>query len=396
MLLDNEKIVIIGGGPGGLMLARLLQIKGADVKVYERDYSREARVQGAIVDLHFGSGLKAIEEAGLLDTFKSQYMQGADRYRILDKHANIRYDEHNEGSDISFGDEHFRPEIDRGALRNILLDALKPGTVIWDSQFISMGLVDHEWKLEFKNGTTVIADIVIGSDGARSKIRPYVTDIQPQYSGVTIVQGEVDDPEKDCPAINELVGKANMSAFGDGKTISIQPRGDGGITFYASAKQPENWVKTSGIDFNDPKEVNAFLARFFEGWDPGFFTLFEACTNFTPRPLNCIPLDQTWEAKPNITLIGDAAHIMPPSGEGVNLAMLDAVELCECITSNDFNDIQTAIAAYEKNMRTRAAKEAEDALNMREWMHAEGALENMVNLISPQVKEKLCKNNRNR
>jgi len=384
MLLTNKKIAIIGGGPGGLMLARLLQMKGADVKVYERDYSREARVQGAIVDLHFGSGLKAIEEAGLLDTFKTQYMRGADRYRLLDQHATIRYDEHNEGAEISFGDGHFRPEIDRGALRNILLNALKPGTVSWDCQFMSMGLVNHEWKLECKNGVRASADIVIGADGARSKIRPYVTDIQPQYCGVTIVQGEVDNPEKECPAINELVGMANMSAFGDDKIISIQPRGDGGITFYVSAKQPKNWVKTSGIDFTDPKGVNAFLARLFEGWDPLFFTLFKACTNFTPRPLHCIPLDQTWEAKPNITLIGDAAHIMPPSGEGVNLAMLDAVELCECLTSNDFTDTQTAIAAYEKSMRTRAAKEAEDALEMREWMHAEGALENMIELISPR------------
>jgi 2-polyprenyl-6-methoxyphenol hydroxylase-like FAD-dependent oxidoreductase len=380
----NKKIAIIGGGPGGLTLARLLQIKGADVKVYERDYSRAARVQGAIVDLHFGSGLKAIEDAGLMDAFKTQYMPGADRYRILDKHATIRYDEHSETGDLSFGDEHFRPEIDRGALRNILLNALKPGTVIWDSQFVSMELVNNEWKLEFKNGTTATADLVIGADGARSSIRPYVTDIKPQYAGVTIVQGEIEDPEKDCPAIYELAAKANMGAFDDNKIISVQPRDDGGITFYVSAKQPENWVNTSGIDFASPKEVNAFLARFFEGWDPLFFTLFNACTNFTPRPLNCIPLDQTWEAKPNITLIGDAAHIMPPSGEGVNQAMLDAVELCECITGNDFNDLQTAIAAYEKNMRARAAKEAEDALQIKEWMHAEDALEKMIDLISPR------------
>jgi 2-polyprenyl-6-methoxyphenol hydroxylase-like FAD-dependent oxidoreductase len=384
MLLENKKIAIIGGGPGGLTLARLLQMKGANVKVYERDYSSEARVQGAIVDLHFGSGLRAIEEAGLLDTFKTHYMPGADRYRILDKHATIRYDEHNESSEISFGDEHFRPEIDRGALRKILLNALEPGTVIWDCQFMSMELVDHEWKLECKNGTTAHADIVIGSDGARSTIRPYVTDIVPRYCGVTIVVGEVDSPETECPAIYELVGMANMSAFGDDKIISIQPRGDGGLTFYVSAKQPESWVKTSGINFTDPAAVNAAFARLFEGWDPLFFTLFKACTHFTPRPLHCIPLDQTWEAKPNITLIGDAAHIMPPSGEGVNLAMLDAVELCECLTSHDFDDLQTAIAAYEKSMRARAAKEAGDALEMREWMHTEGAMEKMIELIRPK------------
>lgn len=67
ILLENKKIAIIGGGPGGLTLARLLQLKGATVKVYERDFSQKARVQGAIVDLHYESGLKVIKAARLTE-----------------------------------------------------------------------------------------------------------------------------------------------------------------------------------------------------------------------------------------------------------------------------------------------------------------------------------------
>lgn len=353
-LLQNKEIAIVGGGPGGLTLARLLQLKGANVKVYERDFGKEARVQGSIVDLHFDSGLKVMEEADLMDAFKANYMPGADKYRIVDKDANMLIHEHNQSSDADFGDEHFRPEIDRGALRNILIDALLPDTIVWDSQFEHMVQANNTWELHFKNGTTASAAIVIGSEGYRSKIRSYVTAIQAKYSGATIIQGEIDYPEKLCPEIYALVNKANLLAMGTGKTIAAQPGDNGGLTFYASSLYPEDWIKTSGINFNNGEEVHAYLIQYYEGWDPIFFTLFEACKHFVPRPLNYFPLDQNWDAKPNLTLIGDAAHLMPPSGEGVNTAMMDALDLSECLTSGEFQNIQEAIAAYEKRMRIRA------------------------------------------
>ncbi|MET4141805.1 NAD(P)/FAD-dependent oxidoreductase [Pedobacter sp. UYP1] len=361
-LLQNKEIAIVGGGPAGLTLARLLQLKGANVKVYERDFNNEARVQGAIVDLHFESGLKVMEAADLMDAFKANYMPGADKFRVVDKEAKILADEHDQSSDESFGDEYFRPEIDRGALRNILIAALLPDTVVWDSQFERMVQVNNAWELQFKNGTTATADLVIGAEGYRSKIRPYVTDIKALYSGATIIQGEIDYPEKECPEIYALVDNANLIAMGTGKTIAAQPRGDGGLTFYASSLYPEDWIRTGGIDFNDSEKVYAYLVNYYEGWDPIFFTLFKACNHFVPRPLNYFPLDQHWDAKPNLTLIGDAAHLMPPSGEGVNTAMLDALDLSECLTSGEFQNIEAAIAAYENQMRARANLLGHEAL----------------------------------
>lgn len=360
-LLANRKIAIVGGGPGGLTLARLLQLKGAQVKVYERDYSAAARVQGAIVDLHFDSGLKVIKAAGLMDAFKANYMPGADKFRVLDKHAAILYDEPDQGPG-DFDDERFRPEIDRGALRNLLLDSLEPGTVVWDSQFASMEQVNNAWKLTFKNGTTAVADLVIGADGYRSKIRPYVTAIKERYSGATIIQGEIDDPEKDCPEIAELVNKANLIAMDTGKTITVQPRGDGGLTFYAASLYPEDWITTCGIDFNNSRQVYDHLVGFYRGWNPVFYPLFKACNRFVPRPLNYFPLDQHWHAQATITLIGDAAHLMPPSGEGVNTAMLDALDVSECFTNGEFKELQAAIGAYEQRMRARAAVLGQEAL----------------------------------
>lgn len=361
-LLENQRIAIIGGGPGGLMLARLLQLKGADVKVYERDFSKQARVQGAIVDLHFDSGLKVMEAAGLMDAFKASYMKGADKYRMVDKDAVIRLDETVDGKPDDFDNMHFRPEIDRGALRNVLLDALLPDTVVWDSQFADMEQINGAWKLSFRNGTTATADLVIGADGHRSKIRPFVTDIKALYSGATIIQGEIDDPEMACPEMYALVNHGNLIAMGPGKTIAAQPRGDGGLTFYAASLYPENWIETSRIDFDESDAVYDWLVQYYHDWNPVFFTLFKACTRFVPRPLNYFPPDQHWDAKANVTLIGDAAHLMPPSGEGVNTAMLDALDLCECLTSSAYTNVHDAIAAYEERMRARGRLLAEEAL----------------------------------
>ncbi|SDD98668.1 2-polyprenyl-6-methoxyphenol hydroxylase [Mucilaginibacter pineti] len=354
-LLLHKNIAIVGGGPGGLTLARLLQQKGVQVKVYERDFSQAARVQGAIVDLHFDSGLKAMEATGLMEAFKANYMPDADKYRILDPKGNILLDEGNQAGKPDFGNPQFRPEIDRGALRDLLIDGLLPGTVVWDSQFVSMEEVDNKWEMQFKNGTTAAADIVIGSDGYRSLIRPYLTDVKAVYSGATIIQGEIDQPETACPDFYQLVNQANLMAMGNGATLAAQPRGDGGLTFYAASMYPENWEKDSGIDFNNTEEVQHYLIDHYENWNPVFFSLFKACQHFVPRPLNYFPLENRWETKANITLIGDAAHLMPPNGEGVNLAMLDALDLSSCLTNTCFTSLDDAIAAYEKIMFERAA-----------------------------------------
>lgn len=383
MLLDNKKVAIIGGGPGGLTLARLLQLKGVAVKVYERDFNKDVRVQGATLDLHFESGLKAMEAAGLMDAFKANYRPGADKGRVVDKHANIIYDEHNEVADEDFDSEYFRPEIDRGPLRNMLLNSLMSGTVVWDSQFVTMVQIDDVWKIEFKNGATATADIVIGADGANSKIRPFVTPLKNSYSGVIILQGNIENPETAAPNLHQLLKGGKIYVHSDGKYLHLSSKGDGSLDFYISCKKEENWGQNSGIDFSDRAQVLAWFKKEFLGWDHVWFELIEnAGLPIMLRPQYCMPLNQSWEAQPNITLLGDAAHLMPPSGEGVNLAMLDALEISEFLTSDDFKDRQTAIAAYEKSMQARGAAEAQVSLEMTAWMHAEGAQAIMVQMLN--------------
>ncbi len=122
--MDGKKIAIVGGGPGGLTLARLLQQSGAHVLVYERDSSRDARVQGSALDLHGDSGLAALEAAGLMEAFWSNHRPDLDRLRLTDSNGRVLHDHPRTMSGPGK-----RPEIERGPLRDLLLDSLRPGTV---------------------------------------------------------------------------------------------------------------------------------------------------------------------------------------------------------------------------------------------------------------------------
>lgn len=108
MKLRGKKIAIVGGGPGGLTLARLLQLEGVDVHVYERDMDKNARVQGAPLDLHDGSGLSALAKAKLLEEFRKNYMPGADRMKIVNERCDVLLSDHESKLIENFGYEHFR------------------------------------------------------------------------------------------------------------------------------------------------------------------------------------------------------------------------------------------------------------------------------------------------
>jgi 2-polyprenyl-6-methoxyphenol hydroxylase-like FAD-dependent oxidoreductase len=376
--LQDKKIAIVGGGPGGLTLARLLQMAGADVNVYERDKDANARPQGATLDLHDESGLAALRTANLMDEFWENYRPGADRVHLMDKDANSIMEENVAGEgDLS------RPEIDRGPLQTLLLESLQPGTVVWDSHFITMNQQHGVWKLEFKNGTEVFADIVIAADGANSKIRPYLTDIRPFYSGVTAIEGVVYDSAINSPQVHKLLNGGKIFAFGDSKSLIVSAKGDGSLVFYPSFKIDEKWVQQSGLDFTDRQQLLEWFKGEYCGWNEVWQELFENATgNFIPRPLYCMPLDQTWQPQANLTMLGDAAHLMPPfAGEGVNMAMLDALELSQNLLSDDYTDTLCALTAYETQMRTRASETAQITMASTEALHSPGAIEFLMGVM---------------
>jgi len=373
--MDGKKIAIVGGGPGGLTLARLLQQAGAQVSVYERDQSRDARVQGSALDLHEDSGLAALEAAGLTEAFWANHRSDLDRLRLTDSHGTVLHEHVRRMSGPGQ-----RPEIERGPLRDLLLDSLKPGTVQWDCKLESSEFQGAQVLLRFANGQTAVADIAIGSDGANSRLRELVTPVRPQYVGVALVEGVVPAARRAIPELWALLGGSALIALGGERTIGMGTKPDGSVLFYAGVKTEDPAARQSLEEATGPDERVRWFHANFEGWSDLWEPLFREAVSMVWRPLLVCPADQHWEPKPNATLIGDAAHVMPPyAGEGVNMAMLDALVLSRFLLSEDTAD--DAIAAYEAEMFARMRSMTADTMVNTEMFYAPDACERVVALF---------------
>lgn len=384
MLLQNKKVAIVGGGPAGLTLARLLQLKGVEVKVYERSKDKSVPQQGATLDLHYGSGLKALREGGLIAEFKKNYRPGADRLTITDHQAVVRFAESEEGIVQDLNNEYARPEIDRGPLLDLLIASLQEGTMVWDAKFAELSKDENVWQLLFENGTVAHADLVIAADGANSKVRKYITGIQRIYSGITVVVGNIYDAAVNAPHLWKLTNGGKVFAMGNEKTVVLSAKGEGSLSFYTGTKETEDWAKTSSIDFEDKEQVLAWFKQRFSEWSVDWQEVFLADQSyFIARPQYYFPLDQSWQTLPDLTMLGDAAHLMPPfAGEGVNQAMQDALELYEALCVENFSTVQKAIASFEKKMLVRASAVTEDTLLQTEALHSANSLQYLLDMFN--------------
>ncbi|MGI4867596.1 MAG: FAD-dependent oxidoreductase [Janthinobacterium lividum] len=372
MLLQHKRVAIIGAGPGGLTLARLVQQQGIEVHVYERDASAHVRPQGSTLDLHHDTGLQALATAGLLEEFKQYYRPGADKTRVLNAQQDILLDDHAQKTTADFGDAHFRPEIDRGPLRDMLVASLHPETVVWDARFVDMQPAGEGWEIQFENGSRAYADVVVAADGANSKVRTYVTDTPPVYAGVTFLEGTIPQAAEQAPALWQLVKGGSLFALENGQFISFLAKGDGTLLYWIWLLKPEDWLTTSGIDFTSRAAVATWFQQEFSTWSPQWQALFASdALTITPRRTYYYPTDHPWPTQPNLTLLGDAAHSMPPNGEGVNQAMADALDLYEALCLGQFATIAQAIAAFEATMGKRVAVVAAETRQLLAMMHAE-------------------------
>jgi len=355
---QSVKLAVIGGGIGGLTCARILQNHGHDVVIFEREPSRNARTQGGNLDMHEESGQWALRQAGLYDRYSELILEGGQDLRIVDHKAKVHWEETGPAG------ERGRPEIHRPALRNLLLDALHPGTIKWDRRLVGIepqGPQGH--TLRFADGATVTADLVIGADGARSCVRPLVTDAQASYCGAGYFDIIIPDVDASYPDVAKFAGRGSMCALWDNKAILSQRCGDGSVRAWASCRMSEDSFTEMQLDkaWENIETSKQAVAALFQGWAPELVQFIHACHNkITPRPYLALPVGITWSSQPNVTLLGDAAHLMSPfAGEGANVAMQDGAELAlELVKAIEPAD---ALAAYEGKMFMRAQVAAHDS-----------------------------------
>ncbi|KAI9155378.1 Tetracycline resistance protein from transposon [Paramyrothecium foliicola] len=389
-MTGSPKIAIIGAGPAGCMLARLLHRAGIETTVFEGEASPEFRTQGGTLDLHSDTGIAAMKEAGLFDKFKEDARYDGEYMAIVDKDLKYQFVKLPQQFKGSMGE---RPEIDRSSLRRILTQSLPEGSVEWGHRLQKV----EDGKLVFEHKTIDGFDLVVGADGAWSKVRKAVApDLELVYAGIAMHEFGIPDAEKTAPETYKLVNRGSVFASSDGHRLSIQQMGDGGLNIYASyVREDPDWMAKCGYNPRDLEEARAAMLEEHSDWHPELRNAFRfAQGTTTPRSLWILPPGSKWQHKSGLTLIGDAAHVMTPhAGEGVNQSLADALSLARAIIDAVKNgkDMDKEIEKSEKGMFARATRIQQLSYDITQyWYFTPGAPRSvMAKAISRHVNEKL-------
>jgi len=357
MSKSTPRIAIIGAGPAGLTLARILQVNNIPATIYDGDGSASERNQGGTLDLKSGPGQEALHKAKLFDEWLALTRPEGQADKIADKNFHLHFHH------IPGAEENDNPEIDRGQLRDLLANSLDEAHAVrWGHKLkdVHQATPNGEFTLTFTNDKTVTADFVVGADGAWSRIRQLVTKAKPVYSGVTFADLTItSEILGKHPELTETIGDGSLFALDDNKGMITQ-RTSTEARVYAGNRVEEGWHKEKEITSLSKKELRDYiLANWFQDWHPKLRALVENAddSHTVIRVIYALPVEQIpWKHRKGVTLIGDAAHVMSPfAGEGVNLALGDASGLAQAIIQAvEGGDFDEEVQKMEEDMWKRA------------------------------------------
>lgn len=354
-MASPPKIAVIGAGPAGLTLVRLLHVSElkVDLTLYELDASPTCRPdRGGTLDLHTDTGLAALRKCGLWDSFSKYARYEGEEIIMADKNA-TELVHHRGGLD--------RPEIDRERLKEILLESVPQECVRWGWHLREV-TEDRMLRFDGREEMEGPFDLIVGADGAWSKVRGRLNELKPAYSGVSGYEMEIREPAKTCPHVDQMVGRGSYFGASDRKFLNAQRMGNGSLKVRSWYLCPENEAKETLDKYGKKGTLEKILERYAD-WAPEMTEFLRQgdLDGLKHWTLYELPVGCQWEHKKGFTLIGDAASLMTPfGGEGVNKAMKDSLELAEMIEkSQDPNDdltLDQAVLLYEQVMFPRAEK----------------------------------------
>src|SRR5262249_39040324 len=153
-------------------------------------------------------------------------------------------------------------------LRSLLLASLPPGAIAWGRKLTGVErMSDGAFTLTFADGTNASAGLVVGADGAWSKVRPFLSPAVPEYVGITYLEFELTNATTRHPELARLVGPGTLFALSDNKNIG----GHGGDHLHlgAALRVPEDWVRSSGVNWTAPGAARAAILAEFGDWCEG-------------------------------------------------------------------------------------------------------------------------------
>jgi 2-polyprenyl-6-methoxyphenol hydroxylase-like FAD-dependent oxidoreductase len=392
----NPRIAISGAGPGGLTLARLLHLRQIPCTVFDlraKPTQEEISLPSGMLDLHEETGLGAIKACGLEEGFKAALGDCSEAIIIRNPAGEMLYSAEDSG-------ESYRPEIPRLSLVDLLVKSLPEGCVRWSTKLQSVSsekLADGrtEMNIDLGESGSFKADLVIGADGAWSKSRRYLTPVKPSYTGIHYLTVTARHISRKYAHIVNYIGSGASFALGDGNAIMTHRGPQDSMRTYVAVKTPhEDWAVKMGLKGLSAARVKEKILGkegLFGNWSEELKEIISvACDEDTKdrgekepadlRPLYTLPSGEKWSTQPGITLLGDAAHLMAPNGEGVNSAMADALDLANCISSFDFKGdsaaewqvgITAKIKEYEEMVQQRAKGAFADTDELLGIMHGE-------------------------
>jgi 2-polyprenyl-6-methoxyphenol hydroxylase-like FAD-dependent oxidoreductase len=400
MSSSPPKIAIVGGGPGGLTTALLLHRRGIPFTLFElrqKPSDKALANPSGMLDLHEESGIAAIKECGLFDEFVKLTGECSEAQKVADKDGNILYRDEGEMSQ--------RPEISRHALTKLLMSHIPANQIAWGHKILSANFTtsdNTEIELDFGPLGKQIFDLVIGADGAWSKVRKLLIDVKPHYEGRQNITLTIRGITQKYPHLAELVGLGSFSALANRHGVMSQ-RGpqDSARIYIFFTTEDEQFPTSAGLAGQTAAAAKERLLddeSLLGTWGPVMKELVTvACNEETAdnpdgaldiHPMYTFPTDIAWEHRAGVTAIGDAAHLMGPwAGEGVNLAMWDSLLLAHAIikayeTGKDATSFQNAldplVKEFEIDMAARAKEKAEEVMDNGKMLFGEDAAKAFV------------------